>query len=92
MNEGNNEILIGAIPRSGKTYIMAGMILRHVKEHINQGLKTFNNYVIITPAPNETLSQYIEAFDHIDFDKYNIKAPYRILTIRSNYKGFLLQE
>jgi hypothetical protein len=75
MNEGNNEILIGAIPRSGKTYIMAGMILRHVKEHINQGLKTFNNYVIITPAPNETLSQYIEAFsDHIDFDKYNIKA------------------
>jgi hypothetical protein len=36
---------------------------------------TYNNYVIITPAPNETLPQYKEAFDnHIDFKRYNIVA------------------
>ena len=77
----NKQILVGAIPRSGKTYIMAGTILRHVKEHMKKELKsgitkkTFNNYVIITPSPNETLKQYKEAFDdHIDFEKYDIEA------------------
>ena len=75
MTNGNKNILVGAIPRSGKTHIMAGTVLRHVKEHYKQGLTTYNNYVIITPAPNETLQQYKEAFDkHIDFDRYNIKA------------------
>ena len=70
----NKNILVGAIPRSGKTYIMAGAILRHVKEHIKNE-KTYNNYVIITPAPNETLVQYKDAFDnHIDFKRYNIDA------------------
>ena len=70
----NKNILVGAIPRSGKTYIMAGAILRHVKEHIKNE-KTYNNYVIITPAPNETLVQYKDAFDnHIDFKRYNIEA------------------
>ena len=74
MKKGEKELLIGAIPRSGKTYIMAGIILRHVQEHMKAGLSEFYNYVIITPAPNETLSQYIEAFDYNDFDRYNIKA------------------
>jgi hypothetical protein len=75
MTKGNKKILVGAIPRSGKTYIMAGAVLRHVKEHYKQGLTTYNNYVIITPAPNETLQQYKDAFyKYIDFDRYNIKA------------------
>jgi hypothetical protein len=70
----NKNILVGAIPRCGKTYIMAGAILRHVKEHMKTE-KTFNNYVIITPAPNETLNQYKETFDnHIDFQRYKIEA------------------
>jgi hypothetical protein len=69
------KILVGAIPRSGKTYIMAGTILKHVQEHNKKGLKTYNNYIIITPAPNETLGQYKEAFDnHIDFDTFDIEA------------------
>ena len=70
----NKNILVGAIPRSGKTYMMAGAILRHVKEHMKTE-RTYNNYVIITPAPNETLIQYKETFDnHIDFKRYNIEA------------------
>ena len=70
----NKNILVGAIPRSGKTYMMAGAILRHVKEHMKTE-KTYNNYVIITPSPNETLIQYKETFDnHIDFKRYNIEA------------------
>jgi hypothetical protein len=80
VNKGKKQILVGAIPRSGKTYIMAGTILRHAKEHAERELNngtppTYNNYVIITPAPNETLPQYKEAFDnHIDFKRYNIEA------------------
>jgi hypothetical protein len=73
IHKGNKNILVGAIPRSGKTYIMAGTILQHVKQHTNE--RTYNNYVIITPSPNETLIQYKEAFDnHIDFKRYNIEA------------------
>ena len=65
------KILVGAIPRSGKTYIMAGTILKDV-EDANDKTK-FNNYLIITPAPNETLKQYYEAFDdYYDFKNNNI--------------------
>jgi hypothetical protein len=54
---------------------MAGTILKHVEEHNKQGLNTFNNYVIIMPAPNETLSQYKKAFDdYMDFTICKIEA------------------
>ena len=70
------KILVGAIPRSGKTYIMAGTILKDVKDAGNADKKSktkFNNYLIITPAPNETLKQYYEAFDdYYDFKNNNI--------------------
>jgi hypothetical protein len=66
------KILVGAIPRSGKTYIMAGTILEDVKKNPPN---TFKNYIIITPAPTETLSQYEDAFnDYIDFKEKNIEV------------------
>lgn len=66
-----NKILVGAIPRSGKTYIMAGTIL----EDVNKNPNTFKNYIIITPAPTETLSQYEDAFNnYIDFKVKNIEV------------------
>jgi hypothetical protein len=77
IENGENKILIGAIPRSGKTYIMAGTILKHVKEHSkkSENKNKFNKYIIITPSPSETLEQYEKAFnDYIDFDNYNIKV------------------
>ena len=65
------KILVGAIPRSGKTYIMAGTILKDVED--TKDKTKFNNYLIITPAPNETLKQYYEAFDdYYDFKNNNI--------------------
>jgi hypothetical protein len=65
------KILVGAIPRSGKTYIMAGTIL---KDSLNAPEGTFNNYIIITPAPNETLDQYYKAFtDYYDFNDFKIR-------------------
>ena len=70
------KILVGAIPRSGKTYIMAGTILKDVEDAKGADKKSktkFNNYLIITPAPNETLKQYYEAFDdYYDFKNNNI--------------------
>ena len=67
------KILVGAIPRSGKTFIMAGTILADVIKHRDEGKKSFNNYIIITPAPNETLSQYSKAFnDYYDFANNDI--------------------
>lgn len=65
------KILVGAIPRSGKTYIMSGTIL---KDSLNAPKGTFNNYIIITPAPNETLDQYYKAFtDYYNFNDFKIR-------------------
>jgi hypothetical protein len=54
-------ILWGHLPRSGKSYIMAGLI-DHQKS---------NNIIIITTAPTETIQQYLNVFQYyIQFDDY----------------------
>jgi hypothetical protein len=66
-------ILVGAIPRSGKSYIMAGTILEYIKrnEQNNSGKKY--KFLIMTPAPNETFKEYKDIFNnYIDFDKLSI--------------------
>ena len=50
IEDGEKNILVGAIPRSGKSYIMAGTILEYIKR--NQGKKL--KFLMMTPAPNET--------------------------------------
>lgn len=52
MEAGHSRILIGCIPRSGKSYIMAGIIMAY----------NIQNCLIVTTAPNETISQYLEMF------------------------------
>lgn len=84
------KLLVGAIPRSGKTYIMAGTILKDVEDtgDSNKKSKTkFNNYLIITPAPNETLEQYYRAFDdYYDFKNNNI-IPINVKDEKIEFKG-----
>ena len=61
---GSKQVLIGAKPRAGKTYICGGLIsaLRPI------------NALIITPAPSETKQQFIgDMFEsHVDFNTYTI--------------------
>jgi len=75
-HEKKNGVLVGAIPRSGKSYIMAGSILEYVKEYVKRnpdGKKL--NFLMITPAPNETFSEYTNIFrNHIDFKNNNINC------------------
>ena len=67
-NEEKN-ILVGAIPRSGKSYIMAGTIIEYVKNNPDKKL----NFLIMTPAPNETFNEYSNIFNNYgDFDFFNI--------------------
>ena len=57
----NLNVLLGCIPRSGKSYIMGGLC-------ISDG-----NYLIITPAPNETIPQYIDMFNsYIEFSNKEV--------------------
>jgi hypothetical protein len=76
IHEKEQGVLVGAIPRSGKSYIMAGSILEYVKEYESrnpQGKKL--NFLMITPAPNETFSEYTDIFEnHIDFKNNNINC------------------
>lgn len=68
-NESLTNILWGHIPRSGKTYIMMGLI---------EKLNLDDDILIITTAPNETITQYfnilinLQNFNIIKYDKKSI--------------------
>ena len=73
IEQGEKNLLVGAIPRSGKSYIMAGTILEYVKkqEELHPGKKV--KFLMITPAPNETFGEYETIFNkYIEFDKLGI--------------------
>ena len=64
-------ILVGAIPRSGKSYIMAGTILDCIKKNKDPDKKF--KFVIMTPAPNETLGEYKDIFNnYIEFAQIDV--------------------
>ena len=61
IRNGHKRLILGLICRSGKTYIMGGLvdfITRGEPDHLS--LK--KNYMIITAAPGETIQQYKELF------------------------------
>jgi hypothetical protein len=73
IEDGEKNILVGAIPRSGKSFIMAGTILEYVKrsETLHPGKKL--KFLMMTPAPNETFGEYESIFNnYIDFEKFGI--------------------
>lgn len=61
-------ILWGHVPRSGKTYILAGLIIE-MSKHENTSDK---NYLIVTTFPNETISQYINVLNCMELCNFNI--------------------
>jgi site-specific DNA-methyltransferase (adenine-specific) len=79
-NENDNKnILVGAIPRTGKTYILGGVI----KKYLEEFKKSTNNFIILTPAPTETIPQYEELFNiYLDFNDFKIITKENI----KNYK------
>src|SRR5271168_4292964 len=65
INNDTKDILWAAKCRSGKSYITGGLIL--------EMSKTIDklNILIITPAPTETTSQFLDMFNNFrDFNKY----------------------
>ena len=68
IDEGEQELLLGAKARSGKTYCVGGLFIKYYKKY--KGL----NGLIITPAPTETLSQFTDDLFHKfrDFNGINI--------------------
>jgi hypothetical protein len=75
LKDNEKNILVGAIPRSGKSYIMMGSIIEYVKQmNINGNTKKLN-FILVTPAPNETFGEYDDIFNsYIDFDNLNINC------------------
>jgi hypothetical protein len=61
-NQGVKNVLWGHIPRSGKSYIMAGTTEQDKKE----------NYLVITTAPNETVNNYLKVFDCIQLQDFRV--------------------
>ena len=67
-NLNHKNILWGHIPRSGKSYIMTGTIIKNYE--LNKSKK--NNYLIITTAPNETIDQYLKVLDCFQLKDFNL--------------------
>lgn len=61
-HSGHRDVLWGHIQRSGKSYMMAGTIMG------DNG----SNYLIITTAPNETVSQYVSVFNCLQLSEFNV--------------------
>ena len=66
ITDGCKEIVLGHLPRSGKTYILAGIII----DAINSGRK---NHFIITNAVNETRSDVMNILDCFELRNVNVK-------------------
>ena len=65
--QNENNILLGCIPRSGKSFIMAGII------NYFKNKSECQNYLILTTCPNETINQYLDIFNnYIEFDDFNV--------------------
>ena len=68
----NKKFLIGAIPRSGKSFMMA-YIIHLYTDYLSQFNNKGNNYLIITTRPSETIEGYKEIFDkYIEFQNFKI--------------------
>lgn len=66
-NENKNKFLLGLKPRSGKTFLV-GFIISNDKKNYE-----IFNILIITPAPNETSSQFLDMIEHhTEFNEFNI--------------------
>lgn len=66
INKKTNNILWGHICRSGKSYIIAGVIIEDSKQ------KQKCNYLLLTTAPNETIEQYIKVMYCEQLHDFNV--------------------
>jgi hypothetical protein len=65
---GVKKMLMGEIARTGKTYIMAGIM-----KELEKQIKPNNNYLLLTNSINETKKQYNDLYEkYKDFEDYNI--------------------
>lgn len=61
--QNTNTISISAVARSGKTYMVLGLIERFGNKH---------NYVLLTTVPNETIDQYLKILDCYNFRNFDV--------------------
>ena len=62
------DVLWGHIQRSGKSYIIGGLIIEDSKNDLHK----YHNYLIITTSPNETIEQYLEVLNCLQLEDFNI--------------------
>jgi len=74
IKKGETNLLVTAKPRSGKTYIVGGVLIEIYRRRGRL------NALIITPAPNETLAQFTDDL----FRKFRDFMDIRIIEIRSS--------
>ena len=81
---GENELLLGAKARSGKTYCVGNLFIKYLKKYLSL------NGLIITPAPTETISQFTDDL----FNKFSDFNGINIVEIKkgSDFQKLILTE
>jgi 16S rRNA G966 N2-methylase RsmD len=86
IEKGNKSFLWGCKCRSGKTYMVGGIIIKQFN------VKKKLNVLIITPAPTETIPQFTEELFNKFKDFYPFKIHYNCLDICENNNIFVLSK
>ena len=77
----HQNILWGQIPRSGKSYITAGVIEQ----------EQMNNALLITTAPNETIEQHVKIYkEYLQFDGYTVNILEGSKTVKLGEKNIII--
>jgi len=84
IHEGINKFIWGAVPRSGKSYMIGGLI--DSRKELN------NDIVIILGAKTETLSQFNDMFTYANFDSYDIVDSDNKKNKMTNKKIYLISQ
>jgi hypothetical protein len=73
IENGEKKLLIGSVPRSGKSYIMAGSIIDYIRNGIKKDKNKRFKFIMMTPAPNETFTEYNDIFkNYVEFSDLGV--------------------
>ena len=87
IHKGNKSFLWGCKCRSGKTYMVGGLIIKLLN------IKSKLNVLIITPAPTETITQFTDdlfhKFKNFDIFKIHNISSSKLINYNDNYNIFI---
>ena len=90
IGQNNKSFLWGCKCRSGKTYMLGGLIAKQLEAKVSGGL----NVLVITPAPTETLPQFTEDLfrKFRDFSQFSVHQDIKCIDLIGKNNIFVVSK